>query len=192
MSIGVLRAGRVQGACPGGGLEKSSDLGVNLTEMRLRIRQGLKKGKAPAASQGLCSRRFRNLPNQCLETRVKIARIAETIPFLNRVQEKQDAGGGSSSQQQQQQQQKKNPYAKQQEANPEEVKAAVQGFETDAQAQANGLSAATIGVGPGLRVVLKDANGAVLRQFTGEEFLRLRENASQDAGARGKILDRKL
>ena len=53
-----------------------------------------------------------------------------------------------------------------------------------------GLNAELQGAGPGLRVTLKDGSGAVIRQFTGEEFLRLRE-AAQGVG-RGRILDKKL
>ncbi len=54
---------------------------------------------------------------------------------------------------------------------------------------AHGLIPEVQGTGPGLRVTLKDGRGAVVRQFTGEEFLRLREAAT---GNRGKLLDKKL
>lgn len=69
---------------------------------------------------------------------------------------------------------------------------AVQAFGADPQTQASGISAATEGNGPGLRVVVKDAGGGVIRQFTGEEFLKLREAVASDKKGRGKLLDQKL
>lgn len=69
------------------------------------------------------------------------------------------------------------------------VDTAVEAFAQDSAVLANGLNAAVEGQGPGLRVTLKDGRGAVVRQFTGEEFVRLREAA---AGPRGKLLDKKL
>jgi uncharacterized protein YlxW (UPF0749 family) len=71
------------------------------------------------------------------------------------------------------------------------INQAVGAFTVDPQTQASGLSAETEGTGPGLRVTLKDSQGAVVRQFTGEEFLRLREAASKDTHSRGRILDQK-
>lgn len=73
--------------------------------------------------------------------------------------------------------------------NGEAVVTAVDAFSQDSAVVANGLNAAVEGQGPGLRVTLKDGRGAVVRQFTGEEFVRLREAA---AGPRGKLLDKKL
>jgi hypothetical protein len=70
------------------------------------------------------------------------------------------------------------------------VSTAVTSFSHDTDAVANGLSAEVVGQGPGLRVTLKDGRGAVVRQFTGEEFVRLREAAS--GTHRGKLLDKKL
>ena len=59
--------------------------------------------------------------------------------------------------------------------------AAVTAFATELQNQTAGLSASMSGQGPGLKVVLKDGSGAVIRQPTGEEFLKLREAATQGA-----------
>lgn len=56
----------------------------------------------------------------------------------------------------------------------------------------NTLRAQAEGSGPGLKIVLKDGTGAVIRQMTGEEFLKLRETAKNDGHARGKILDQKF
>lgn len=73
--------------------------------------------------------------------------------------------------------------------NEDTVGTAVEAFAHDSEVLASGLNAAVEGQGPGLRVTLKDGRGAILRQFTGEEFVRLREAA---AGPRGKLLDKKL
>lgn len=73
--------------------------------------------------------------------------------------------------------------------------AAVIAFHADPATQASGLTAVLEEGAPGLRVVVKDVNGTTLRQFSGDEFLRLRGNAaagSQDTRGRGKILDQKL
>ncbi len=73
-----------------------------------------------------------------------------------------------------------------------QVSQAVEKFGHEAIAQANGITATAVGKGPGLRVVLKDAGGRVLRQYSGEEFLKLREAAADDTRGRGKILDQKF
>ena len=54
--------------------------------------------------------------------------------------------------------------------------------------EALGLGAKAVGSGPGLKVLLKDSSGGVIRRLTGEEFLRLRQSLRPAAG---KILDRK-
>lgn len=74
----------------------------------------------------------------------------------------------------------------------EKLEDAVQDFSRDTQAQANGLTIAAEGHGPGLRVVVKGSDGTVVRQFTGEEFIRLRESVSKGRSSPGKILDQKL
>ena len=57
-----------------------------------------------------------------------------------------------------------------------DVGKAVEHFAADTQTQATGLSAQVEGHGPGLRVVLKDRTGQVIRQLTGEEFVKMRED----------------
>ena len=121
---------------------------------------------------------------------VKINPLSEAFRYLNLVQKKDDAGGNSRGQQQDGKNPKKDP--EQFEVDEEKVKAAISAFGSDAQTQVHGLSASSVGAGPGLKVVLKDGSGAVVRQLTGEEFLRLREAAGTDARVRGKILDQKL
>ena len=81
-------------------------------------------------------------------------------------------------------------FARDAEAAAARVSSAVEAFGDDAGVAAIGLSAEVVGQGPGLRVTLKDGRGAVVRQFTGEEFVRLREAAA--GTSRGKLLDKKL
>jgi hypothetical protein len=109
--------------------------------------------------------------------------------FLNQIREKRepDADDGGNSQRDHGgggQQEGETPAE-------ETVDAALQGFAKDPQAQASGLQAERTGQGPGLKIVLKNATGGVVRQLSGEEFVKLRE-ATAKGGPRGKILDRKL
>lgn len=69
----------------------------------------------------------------------------------------------------------------------EELHEAVEAFGADEQTRQNGIHAETHFSGPGLRVVLKDGSGAIIRQMSGDEFLKLREAIA----GRGKLLDRK-
>lgn len=112
--------------------------------------------------------------------------------LLNRIRDRGDSGGGNSHSGQGDQKsgsQKKDESA----VSDEEVQAAVQAFGSDEQAAAAGLHVDQIGNGPGLRVVLKDVSGNVVRQFTGSEFVRLRDvTGGRSLHAPGKILDRKL
>lgn len=110
--------------------------------------------------------------------------------FLNQVREKPDSEGGRNNRQGgsggQQRQESDEP-----EPGEETIDAAIEAFQKDPQAVASGLHAVRSGQGPGLRVVLKNGTGAVVRQLSGEEFVKLRE-ATASGGPRGKILDRKL
>ena len=78
------------------------------------------------------------------------------------------------------------------EVTPEELDQERLDFQAELQTQAEGLSTSVEGSGPGLRVVLKDAQGEMVRQMTGEEFLRLRQAAQEEGRVVGKILDLKL
>jgi hypothetical protein len=129
----------------------------------------------------------------------KVTPLQNAIESLNRVQEKKDSDQGNSRQQ------PKNPYQDRRQKNPKhndidpdskefqkEIEAAVGKFRAEQLSKATGIHADQIGEGPGLKVVLKDGSGAVIRQFTGEEFLRMREETQSDGRVRGKILDQKL
>ena len=122
---------------------------------------------------------------------MKIGPLTEAIRSLNTVREKRDGGGGGGNayEEQPKKREKEEPEV---EVTPGSLDRALEEFKADSQAQANGLNAIVDGRGPGLRVVLKDGSGAVVRQFTGEEFLKLRDATTKNFRSRGKILDQKL
>ena len=123
---------------------------------------------------------------------MKVVGPSETIRYLHEVHEKRESGdNGQNSRGQQQSSDQHDEEPEVFEVSDEKVGAAIQSFRNDAQTQANGLNAQIEGHGPGLKVTLKDGSGAVVRQFTGEEFLKLREAASAGR-TRGKILDQKI
>lgn len=101
--------------------------------------------------------------------------------------EKQDSSRHDSDPGHQSPQQESDPQVVE-----EKVKNAIASFAEDTQTQAAGLSVSAEGQGVGLKVVLKDRAGQVLRAMSGEEFLRLRTRSGKDTQARGKILDQKL
>ena len=69
---------------------------------------------------------------------------------------------------------------------------ALESFQIELETQAKGLQASLEGQGPGLKVILKGDDGRIVRQFSGEEFLRMRELSVMESRIRGKILDQKL
>lgn len=117
--------------------------------------------------------------------------MIEVSHFLNRVHSKEDHSG-NSGREDKHQQNEQHDQDDNHEHNQDEINAAITSFHGDNQASANGLTAKTVGNGLGLRVILKDGTGTIVRQLTGEEFLKLREVASKDFKTRGKILDQKL
>lgn len=122
---------------------------------------------------------------------MKINPPTEAVRFHNMVQERREGQSGRHPQDQRKEEGSAEPQTEEA-ASDDKVGAALQAFACDSQTKAAGLSAAITGKGPGLRVVLTDVSGNVIRQFTGEEFLRLRQTASPSLPARGKILDQKL
>ncbi len=129
---------------------------------------------------------------------MKINPFSEAFRFIGLTTARdRDPGSPQGQTQDQRQGKKKNPADTEAqvetiEVTDEKVKLAVEAFGSDAHAKSNGLAASVTGQGPGMRVVLRDRSGATLRQFTGEEFLKLRASATQDTGRRGKLLDQKL
>lgn len=147
---------------------------------------------------------------------MKISNLNGVVNFLNQVREKAQGGDGDpAGNAYEPPPQKKNPYAgKQQqelstpEAPGEEVSAtelrqAIEVFSQDQQALSSGLKVTldptqtptgAEGAAPGLRVTLTDADGNVIRRFTGTEFVKLRETSGSKGLIKlsGKLLDQKL
>ena len=129
---------------------------------------------------------------------MKISSIRDAVQWAQPVRENEASDGhsgqkrGSGNQQESSQERKSKDGSETFQATSEKLNAAIDSFSQDSQAQTNGLRVEKEGQGPGLRVVLRDGSGAVVRQFTGEEFVQLREAAMQDAKPRGRLLDRKL
>lgn len=127
---------------------------------------------------------------------MKINPLTEAVRFFNQVKGPLD-GHSRRQNSDSHQDAKQNPEPQEGEQKFADLKEetldqAVEAFEAESQTRSKGLNVNVKGVGPGLKVVLTDGSGAVVRQFTGEEFLRLREAASRDSRARGKILDQKF
>lgn len=130
---------------------------------------------------------------------MKIYSLTGTVGYSNRVKEKQDGDSSSNHSQNHRQQSshQDQKHSENENQTPKEVKTedvlrAVEAFKVDSQTQATGLKASVTGHGPGLKVVLKNDEGGIVRQLSGEEFLRLREVSSGESKLRGKILDQKL
>ncbi len=129
---------------------------------------------------------------------MKISSIRDAVRWTQPVRENEASDGnsgqkkGSGNQQDSSQERNSKEGSETFQATSEKLNAAIDSFSQDSQAQTNGLRVEREGQGPGLRVVLRDGSGAVVRQFTGEEFVQLREAAMQDAKPRGRLLDRKL
>jgi hypothetical protein len=100
-----------------------------------------------------------------------------------------DKQGGAGSNAFERQQKKENEE-KEFEPTLEAVEAAIETFAGDETNLSHGITASAQGTGPGLKVVLKDASGGVLRAVSGEEFLKLRE-AVISGQRSGRILDQK-
>lgn len=120
---------------------------------------------------------------------MKIQSPAPLLSTLDRVRGSESTSDAPKRERGQDEQPKKDE-PESQNANPAELAQALDEFTQNQNVASNGLQAEVAGQGPGLRVTLKDGRGAVVRQFTGEEFLRLREAAS--GAPRGRLLDKKL
>jgi hypothetical protein len=99
-----------------------------------------------------------------------------------------NSGGGSNAYEQNKKEQEKQQEF---EATMENIQKAVDDFSSNEMNRSHGISASSEGSGPGLKVILKDCNGGVLRSVSGEEFLKLRQ-ALQVGAKSGRILDQKV
>ena len=111
--------------------------------------------------------------------------------IMNRVTDKSgDKQGGAGSNAYERQQNQKKKDENEFEVTAEAVGEAIDQFAGDEINQNQGITASAEGNGPGLKVILKDSAGGILRSISGEEFLKLRE--AVNSGQRsGRILDQK-
>ena len=106
---------------------------------------------------------------------------------MNQQSTDKQGGAGSNAYERQKKKEKEEDEI---EVTDETVQNAVEAFSFDEMTKSHGITANAEGHGPGLKVVLKDASGGVLRSVSGEEFLKLRE-AVKLGKPSGKILDQK-
>jgi hypothetical protein len=124
---------------------------------------------------------------------VKIYTPPEAVRFMSTTD--RDAQGGTYQQDRREKQRQAKGYSTAQKtADPEIIQVtderldlAVLAFQKDNQAKGQGIAAEKA---PGLKVVLKDGSGSVIRLFSGEEFIKMHE-AIQDGRISGKIIDQK-
>ncbi len=121
---------------------------------------------------------------------MKIGNYSPITQVMTKVTDKtgdKQGGAGSNSYQQQKKDEKdQNDF----EPTLEAVEAAIETFAGDETNLSHGITASAEGQGPGLKVVLKDSSGGVLRAVSGEEFMKLRE-AVVNGQKSGRILDQK-
>lgn len=109
--------------------------------------------------------------------------------ILNKVTDKDNnkqGGAGQNAYERQKKDEKKEEVP----VTAEEVQSAIETFSGDETNLSHGITAKAEGNGPGLKVVLRDGSGGVLRSVSGEEFLKLREAVTQGKKS-GRIIDQK-
>ncbi|MBU6375819.1 MAG: hypothetical protein KGQ59_07480 [Bdellovibrionales bacterium] len=126
---------------------------------------------------------------------MKVNGFRELIPVARPLKPQTEGGDGYGAAGYEQQNQKSDQDSEQKEPEgmtPEQervaIEKAVAEFEKESQSQQHGLHASII---PGLRVVLTDVNGTVIRQLAPQDFLKLRQGVAGDSRGRGKLLDQK-
>ncbi len=102
-----------------------------------------------------------------------------------------DSNGGGAGSNAYEQNKKDQEDTQDFESTVENIQKAVDDFSTNELNQTHGITASSEGSGPGLKVILKDCNGGVLRSVSGEEFMKLRQ-AIQAGSKSGRILDQKV
>jgi len=120
--------------------------------------------------------------------KISTSPVYDALRTISQVRSKSDGVSSGNPQQQYPQQGGKEDAEESPEQFEQKLDSAIEKFKEEAKA--NGLDTQVSGDGPGLRVTLTDGSGAVVRQFTGEEFVKMREGSHD--GRRGKILDQKL
>jgi uncharacterized FlaG/YvyC family protein len=126
---------------------------------------------------------------------MKIHSLTGAIGYSTRIREKSDGQTPENAFQDSKEQREEEQRHKEQLNSPvslEQVTEAAAAFQADEQAKLNGLNVSVHTAAPGLKVVLKNELGDVVRQLTGEEFLKLRESSAGFTKIQGKILDQKL
>ncbi|MBI4925645.1 MAG: hypothetical protein HY843_06945 [Bdellovibrio sp.] len=121
--------------------------------------------------------------------------VPERFYQVTRKQDLEDGQSGKSEEQEKKQESKQNNKEAEKNniiADPLQLENAIQSFKDELRIQSKELEASLTSSQLGLKVVLKDGTGTIVRQFSGEEFLKLREAATLDTKSRGKILDKKL
>jgi hypothetical protein len=121
---------------------------------------------------------------------MRIRQASEAFQPFQRVSDKPDTGQGSERQSPDDQ--RRNSKRDELPVQAEDVSKAIEAFSLDQQAKENGLTLSVDGKGPGLKVILKDGSGAVIRQLTGDEFVKLRDSVVKDQKSSGKLIDQKL
>jgi hypothetical protein len=124
---------------------------------------------------------------------MKILPLIRSATSVESPRKKQDGGGdGREAYQRQKKTEKDHP----QERDPEQFERALsdarEEMERESSAVIPGLKTEVQGEGPGLRVVLKNADGSVIGQYSGEDFLELRSRVKDVTLKSGRLLDRKV
>ncbi len=115
---------------------------------------------------------------------MKIRTVQSAVVSPYKVGEKSDKEGFSQNQRDAQDRQtSEEPEV---EVTDEKVSQAIDAFGAELKEREGGLHAEQVGSGPGLRVVLKDGSGRVIRQLSGQDFLKMRQAVSL------RILDQKF
>jgi len=123
---------------------------------------------------------------------LKLSRIDQLNNMSRYVHDKEDAGRFDREKKREpDSHDKKEPKEKEKiEVTEDKVTEAIAALSREDSIKSAGLNVSVKGQGPGLKVTLTDGTGAVVRQLSAEEFLKLRK-LTLDGKTHGKILDEK-
>lgn len=130
-------------------------------------------------------------------TSVKINPLAGALPFAekgtDRVHAKDEPTeenlGGQNRQDRDEKRRRQGDETPKVEVTDKNVAQAIDQLGGELRAEHTDIQASMEGSGPGLKVVLKDGRGAIIRQMTGDEFLQLRTSVGPHS--KGRLLDKK-